>query len=421
VLENLSERSLNWLPIEEAELQGVRKMTAYKDSTLIRGRRAKSPYSRRLLTESLISSGFISDMAREVAETVEAELQKLDATSITKTEFRDLVHKIVCRDYGEEYAKYYPAHKRDMAYDVMVEEGEGGSFPYSKGIMAQSLMASGLPPNVAYEAARSIELKLKIEQVRFISRENLRKMTYKILREESTQEHAERYLLWRELKRPKKPLIIMIGGATGVGKSTVAAEVAHRLGITRIICTDIIRSVMRGMISPGLLPSIHSSSYSVADILGVPLPEESNPLLIGFTEQVSKIAVGVDAVIDRAEEEKVSTLIEGVHVVPNFVSEKMSVHEILVIIAVKDYEVHRARFYQRYEENEERPPERYLKRFEAIRGIQDYISEIAGQHNIPVIDNVNLDQTVELTLEAITKAVQELGIKPRLEQMEYNL
>ena len=388
-------------------------MAKRKSTTIIRGRISESSYSKRLLAESLISSGFVSNMARAIAERVELELDKIDAPSITKSELREIVHSIVNRDYGEEYAKQYPISK-DLDYDVIVE-GEGGRFPYSKGIMAQSLMASGLPPNVAYEAARSIEVKLKNDQVSSISRLNLRRMTYNILREESTLEHAEKYLLWRKLKRPEKPLMIMIGGATGVGKSTVAAEVAHRLGITRIICTDIIRSVMRGMISPGLLPAIHSSSYSVADTLSVPLPEDSEPILIGFTEQVSKIAVGIDAVVDRAAEEKVSTVVEGVHVIPKFVPERQEkVHEIVIIISARDYETHKARFYQRYEENVDRPAERYISHFDAIRSIQDYISKLAQDYNIPVVDNVNLDQTVESTLEEITKAVQKLGIKPEL-------
>jgi len=386
-------------------------MNRRKDGTMIRGRVVRSLYSKSLLTESLISSGFASRMAQEIAEKVEAELEEIDAASITKARLREIVHKVVSRDYGEEYAKQYPLRK-DLDYDVMVE-GEGGRLPYSKGIMSQSLMASGLPPNVAYETARSIEVNLKSNQTRSISRENLRRMTYNILKEESSQEHADRYLLWRELKRPKKPLIIMIGGATGVGKSTVAAEVAHRLGITRIICTDIIRSVMRDMISPGLLPSIHSSSYSVAETLSAPLPEDSDPILIGFTEQVSRVAVGVDAVINRAAEEKVSTLIEGVHVVPKFVAEhQKKVHEIIIMITTRDYEAHRARFYQRYEENPNRPAGKYLERFKAIRDIQDYVSALARDYDIPVVDNVNLDGTVELTLEEITKRVRELGIKP---------
>lgn len=385
-----------------------------KSDTMIRGKGMESPYSRRLLTESLISSGFDPKMAQQIAKKVEAELKEADVTAITKSQLRKIVHEIVHKEFGEKYAVQYPLQE-DLDYDIMVE-GEGGTLPYSKGIMSQSLMASGLPPGIAYETSRSIEIKLKRKQTRSISREHLREMTYNILKAESSRKHAERYLLWRELKRPKEPLMIMIGGATGVGKSTVATEIAYRLGVTRIICTDIIRSVMREMISPGLLPSIHSSSYSVSETLSVPLPEDSNPVLIGFTEQVSKIVLGVDAIIKRGAEEKVSTVIEGVHVVPKFLQDhQQGIHDIAIVIVVKDYKSHKARFSQRYEENQDRPAEKYLSHFDDIRTIQDYIIDLAKCHDVPVIDNVNLDQTIEQALEEITKKVQKLGIKPGLE------
>lgn len=383
----------------------------HKNGIMIRGRGLESPYSKRLLAESLINAGIESSVAKDIAKKVEAKLEESGDSVINKSQLREIVHDLILIEHGEDASRLYPL-RQALDYDIIVE-GEEGRFPYSKGIMARSLMASGLPPNIAYDAARSIEMKLKNTQTRSITRENLRKMTYNILKNESSLEHAERYLLWRELKKPEKPLIIMLGGATGVGKSTVASEVAYRLGITRIICTDVIRAVMRGMISPGLLPAIHASSYSVAETLTVPLPEESDPVLIGFTEQVSKVAVGVNAVIERAAEEKISTVIEGVHVVPKCFSEHTGVHEIIIIIAVDDFNAHKARFYQRYENNVDRPPEKYVSRFEAIRDIQEYISKMAKNCNVPVINNVNLDQTVELTLEEITKRVKELGIEPR--------
>lgn len=383
-----------------------------KNVILIRGRGTELPYSKRLLAESLINAGIASRVAQDIAKKVEVKLEESGFSAINKSQLREIVHDLISQDQGEDLAKLYPL-REDLDYDIIVE-GENGRFPYSKGIMAQSLMASGLPPNIAYDAARSIEMKLKSTQTRTITRENLRRMTYNILKHESSREHADRYLLWRELKKPGKPLIIMIGGATGVGKSTVAAEVAYRLGITRIICTDVIRAVMRGMISPGLLPAIHASSYSVAETLTVPLPEKSDPILIGFSEQVSKIAVGVNAVIERAAEEKISTVIEGVHVVPRCFPEHSGVHEIIIIIAVDDLNAHKARFYQRYENNIDRPPEKYVSHFEAIRDIQEYISKMARNCNIPVINNVNLDETVDLTLEEITKKVKELGIEPRI-------
>ena len=46
-------------------------MAKRKNGIMIRGKGMGSPYSRRLLTESLISSGFVSGMAQEIARKVQ--------------------------------------------------------------------------------------------------------------------------------------------------------------------------------------------------------------------------------------------------------------------------------------------------------------------------------------------------------------
>jgi 2-phosphoglycerate kinase len=50
---------------------------------------------------------------------------------------------------------------------------------------------------------------------------------------------------FRELQRLDLPVIVLVGGATGTGKSTVATEAAYRLGITRVTSTDFVRQTMR--------------------------------------------------------------------------------------------------------------------------------------------------------------------------------
>ena len=57
------------------------------------------------------------------------------------------------------------------------------------------------------------------------------------------------------------PVILLVGGATGTGKSTLATEVAHRLGITRVTSTDFIRQTMRAFFSREFMPSVHYSSF----------------------------------------------------------------------------------------------------------------------------------------------------------------
>ena len=56
------------------------------------------------------------------------------------------------------------------------------------------------------------------------------------------------------LQRLDEPLLLLVGGATGTGKSTIATEAAHRLGITRVTSTDFIRQTMRAFFSEEFMP-----------------------------------------------------------------------------------------------------------------------------------------------------------------------
>ena len=59
---------------------------------------------------------------------------------------------------------------------------------------------------------------------------------------------------YQELRELDRPIVILIGGATGTGKSTVATEIAYRLGITRVTSTDFIRQTMRAFFSLNSVP-----------------------------------------------------------------------------------------------------------------------------------------------------------------------
>ena len=90
------------------------------------------------------------------------------------------------------------------------------------------------------------------------------------------------------------PIIVLIGGATGTGKSTVATEVAYRLGITRVTSTDFVRQTLRAFFSPEFMPSIHYSSFEAGRALRSAEEEEVDPLLHGFLDQTRNVLVGVE-------------------------------------------------------------------------------------------------------------------------------
>ena len=88
---------------------------------------------------------------------------------------------------------------------------------------------------------------------------------------------------------------MLLGGAAGVGKTSLALEVAHRLGIGRVCSTDSVRQIMRIMLSRELVPAIHGSSYDAWRLL----PPDSlgdDPVIEGFRAQAATVSVGVRAI-----------------------------------------------------------------------------------------------------------------------------
>lgn len=198
----------------------------------------------------------------------------------------------------------------------------------------------------------------------------------------------------------------MIAGASGVGTSSIAFEVANRLGIRNMISTDMIREVMRKMISKELIPSLHESTFTAYKSLRTPAPVEFDEVLVGFRDHVNVVTVGIEAVIERALTEGISIVIEGAHLVPGFIREELinKNNVAMFVLTVPDEKMHRSRFYSRCRQKwARRPLERYLKYFWAIRRIHDYIEMQARKHNIPIIENIDVVTTIDSIVKSLTE------------------
>ncbi len=277
--------------------------------------------------------------------------------------------------------------------------------PYSKGLLASSIMATGLTPSMAYQVAKSVEERLRSKNKYAVSIKELRGLTEQILLDDVGADYQEKYIKWQSLSKIDRPLIILIGGTTGVGKSTIATELAHRLAITRIISTDAIRELMRAIFSEDLMPALYRSSFDAWQQLRVPLPEKSDPVKVGFREQTASVVTGVKALIQRSITEGANQIIEGVHIVPGFID--FSAYEgsaivIPIVISVEDENLHKSHFYIRELETEGyRPFEKYKANFENIRKIGLYIEELAKDNKIDIISSYNLDTTISEVLNTI--------------------
>lgn len=376
------------------------------------------PYSRGVMTQSLLSIGLGVTESYETANEILRELEEQGVNEITKKELKSLAADVISRTFGAEYAKRYRERGR-VSPQILVMEKETG-FPFSKGLLAQSLQASGMDPSASHDLAQEIQDSLLRSSRHEIRRGELKQITSEALRAKYGEPYAERYLLWRELKAPRKPLLILIGGGTGTGKSTVATELGYRLGINHVLSTDTIRQMMRGMFSNQLMPSIHKSSYDAWKEFDIPLPEGTDPVIAAFREQLLRVCVGIQGMLDRALEEHISMIIDGAHIVPGFIREKYFrvAYTTLLILTTKDEDAHRTRFYTRGKQVPDRHAQKYLDNFESIRKIQDYIVGCARQHNVPMFDNIELDNTVLSIIHFLTDFIklreQEEGAKSRL-------
>ena len=197
-----------------------------------------------------------------------------------------------------------------------------------------------------------------------------------------------------------KPVILLIGGATGTGKSTVATDVAYRLGINRVTSTDVVRQTLRAFFAPEYMPSIHRSSFDAG---------AGESMVEGFLDQTAQVLIAIEASIERALQEGWSMVVEGVHLVPGMLSgPRDDATVVQCVLSIQDETAHAAHFWIRDATSQGlRPVDKYLERLSDIRRLQEFIVERARETGVPVIENTNVEDTVRAVIELVLGTAAE--------------
>ncbi len=368
----------------------------------------KFPFSKGILVRSLVKTGLSVEEAYKVADAVSSKFKG----TITTKELAEITYKVLKKKFGKKVALKYKELINEK--EVLVCQECGKSFsPFSRGILASSIRSAGVDAREAYDIAKEVHETLLRKGKFKITKEELREITSKFLKKKLGEEYAQRYLLWREARKLDKPIVILLGGATGVGKSKLASELAGILEINRTAPTDSIREVMRSMVSKELVPSIHVSSYEAGKVVpSLKALDRDERVVYGFLDQTEKVLTGIEAVINRAIKEKVNVIVEGVHLVPGIADKfKEKAYVVHILLTTLDEEMHKSRFRSR-EKSSNRVGKKYLKNFRAIRKIQDFLLSLAKEKGVPVVENIDFDQTRDEVLKKITDKLVELtGVK----------
>jgi 2-phosphoglycerate kinase len=377
--------------------RGATKRVVVEDES---GRR---PFMRGIMVHSLMSRGVSFEDAFRVANAVREKIRGRGVVSR-----KDLVRAVHEFLGAPEASEDLPPVR--LPRPILVTGSEKGkATPFSKGLFSQSLLAAAIEPSDAFDVAREIERELLSRGAPEIARSELRHLACEFLEKSADERSAQRYLAWRKHRDAEKPVVLLLGGATGVGKTSLGHEVAYRMGIHRIVSTDAIRQVMRIMLSPALVPAIHTSSYNAHQVVGE-LARGDDPVVDGFRVQATTVSIGVRAMMDRAIAENTSMILEGVSVVPGLLDLEHYAelaHVVFLLVASLDEDAFVTRFARRAKDAARRPPHRYVENLDSILRIQEYLLELAEAEGVPIVDNRVFDTSVTSIIRHVTETLRK--------------
>lgn len=368
------------------------------------------PFLRGILTRSLLDAGLSFEEALDLATLVRDGLAEND--QVTTDQIRQAVYGLL-EDHGhlgamEPYRLPLAAPAR-----IQVNSLSGTVSAFSRGKHERYLQASGMKTEKAEQTTALIYDQLLLAGVTSVTTCQLGYLTYLCIAQEVSKKAAKRYLVWSEFQRSARPLLLLICGTVGTGKSTIATEVAHFLDIVRIQSTDMLREVMRMMMPKRLLPVLHTSSFNAWKALPIQDAEERSPgqlVADGYRSQAELLAIPCEAVLQRAMEESVPMILEGVHAHPELMarmpadSDAITVHVTLAVLKIKEL---KSRLRGRGAEVPQRRAKRYLNKFDSVWSLQSFLLSEADRCDVPIITNHDKEKAVH---QIILQVIQELAI-----------
>lgn len=365
----------------------------------------RSPFLRGILVQSLVSTGLGFNDAYALAQQVRNDLQ--DRQEITSTELKEKVAGLLAVKHTAEHRKQYEVMPPRTEPGIVVHTPTR-STPFSVGILAHSLETCAIPPDIAMQGARNVLASLRKTGHREIDHKTLRRVIYRCLREHCSLHSAERYLSWRRFENSGIPLVILIGGATGSGKSTISSELAFRLDITRHQSTDMMREIIRSYLSPQMVPTLEYSSFEAwrglpASVEGA-REDEGPPVVAGFLSQLAAMKLAMQATIERAIDERHHLILEGVHVAPTEMDLDVKPDKAVVIpimLATMKKDLLCKQLQRRGRENVMHQASRYRESIEDIWELQSWLLDEADKAGITIIENWHIEETVRTAMDLV--------------------
>ncbi len=199
------------------------------------------------------------------------------------------------------------------------------------------------------------------------------------------------------ISQTEGPLVILLGGVSGTGKTTLANALVRELGLSHHLSTGFIRASIAHLLPQGDARLLQKHTYDAYEALPVGdpprrdgIPADRSPLLEGAIRQSILLKPAIESCIRRAVREGIGMVLEGSHFIPGILDPESTGANLMCVLDVPDRDALKRRALS---------PNHSRRRLSDLQldrliELQEGILSLAGVHRRPVIVNDDLPKAV---------------------------
>ncbi|MBN1330735.1 MAG: hypothetical protein JXA54_14785 [Candidatus Heimdallarchaeota archaeon] len=208
----------------------------------------------------------------------------------------------------------------------------------------------------------------------------------------------------------KLPLIIIIAGIPGTGKTILARELSTALNISLVIGGDALRSALRSLLPKESFKVFFTSIYNTWKFFG---EYTSDNLLLGYKEQSRIMNLAIERMVaDRGIRDGESLIVEYLQFLPSQFDNELLEHPsiIPIILRINDKQIYQQRLASRSNYSHlGSSGERLITNIDKYLLLQENLCAEASKYNLPIIDIDNFSDGFDQALELIITRVSNLN------------